>query len=101
MGELNVVVQPGVEELRKREGEQDKVIRSKRRETRERQRETERERERENKKPRTLVMCTKARRQTKELRDVVLVKEEGKHTTVRDRMQSVGGKKYMEGNGEW
>lgn len=65
MGELNVVVQPGVE-LRKREGEQDKVIRSKRRETRDRQR----ERERENKKPRTLVMCTKARRQTKELRDI-------------------------------
>lgn len=48
MGELNVVVQPGVER-RKREGEQDKVIRSKRRETRERQRETERERERERK----------------------------------------------------
>lgn len=45
MGELNVVVQPGVE-LRKREGEQDKVIRSKRRETRDRQRETERERKR-------------------------------------------------------
>lgn len=65
MGELNVVVQPGAE-LRKREGEQDKVIRSKRRETRERQRETERG----NKKPRTLVMCTKARRQTKELRDI-------------------------------
>lgn len=68
MGELNVVVQPGAE-LRKREGEQDKVIRSKRARN-ERKTKRDRERERENKKPRTLVMCTKARRQTKELRDI-------------------------------